>query len=246
MAVHYRTQGFILKKNDRGEADRILVIYTKNFGKLETLAKAVRKIKSKLRAGLELFCLSEIEFIQGKTYKTLTDTILIDNFKNLKNDLEKLKTAFQLAEVFDNLVKGQEKDENLWDLLVEVFKKLDDCRAFSVSCSLIYYYFFWNFLFLLGYSPQLYTCLFCQRKLLPGTLYFSPKEGGIICNICFKKNKKSLISLSRITKIDPSVIKILRIILKGDWKIFSRLKINSNYQKSLKIISEDYLKNMIK
>ncbi len=55
MFTHYRTQGIILKKEDRGEADRLFTIYTKDFGKLELLAKGERKIKSKLRGGLELF-----------------------------------------------------------------------------------------------------------------------------------------------------------------------------------------------
>jgi len=80
MFTHYRTEGFILKKIDRGEADRIFTVYTRDFGKLDLLAKAERKIKSKLRGGLELFYLSDIEFIQGKTHKTLTDTILVENF----------------------------------------------------------------------------------------------------------------------------------------------------------------------
>ena len=89
MFTHYRTQGFILKETDRGETDRIFTIYTKDFGKSEFLAKAERKIKSKLRGGLELLCLSEIEFVQGKIYKTLTDTVLIKNFNDLKRNLER-------------------------------------------------------------------------------------------------------------------------------------------------------------
>ena len=76
MFLNYRTKGFIFKKEDRGEADQLFTIYTKDFGKLEILGKAIRKISSKLRSGAETFYLSEIEFIQGKTYKTLTDAIL--------------------------------------------------------------------------------------------------------------------------------------------------------------------------
>ncbi|KPJ55867.1 hypothetical protein AMJ49_06190, partial [Parcubacteria bacterium DG_74_2] len=67
-----------MKKIDQGEWDRIFIIYTRDFGKLKVLARAERKIKSKLRAGLELFYLSEIEFIQGKNYKTLTNAVLIE------------------------------------------------------------------------------------------------------------------------------------------------------------------------
>ena len=88
MFVHHRTSGFILKKVDRKETDQLLTIYTKDFGKLEILAKAIRKISSKLKSGAEIFYLSEIEFIQGKTRKTLTDAILIEKFENLRKDLK--------------------------------------------------------------------------------------------------------------------------------------------------------------
>ena len=121
MFLHYRTQGFILDKINRGETDRIFTIYTKDFGKLNLLAKAERKIKSKLRAGLEDFYLSEIEFIQGKTQKTLTDTILIKNFKNLRGDLEKLRVAYQISDLVNNLIKGEETDPKIWQLLDETF-----------------------------------------------------------------------------------------------------------------------------
>ena len=126
MFNHYRTQGFILKKTDQGESDRIFTIFTKDFGRLELLAKAERKIKSKLRAGLELFYLSEIEFIQGKIYKTLTDAILIEKFQNLRNDLGKLYIAYKISEDLDNFVRGEEPDEKIWHLLNETFEKLNN------------------------------------------------------------------------------------------------------------------------
>ena len=98
MATHYRTQGFIVKKTDRGETDQLLTIYTKDFGKLEILGKAIRKVKSKLRGGAELFYFSEIEFIQGKTNKTLTDANLIESFPNIRKNLKKLAIAHKIAE----------------------------------------------------------------------------------------------------------------------------------------------------
>lgn len=136
MAIHYRTQGFILKKTDRGEADQILTIYTKDFGKLEILGKAIRKIKSKLRSGADLFYFSEIEFIQGKAYKTLTDAILIEKFKNLRNDLTRLEIVNQIAQVLDNLIRGQEKDDQVWNLLEEIFKKLNNLQLTTYNLQL--------------------------------------------------------------------------------------------------------------
>ena len=158
MALHYRTQGFILKKVDVGESDRIFTIFTKDFGKLEILAKALRKITSKLRGGMELFYLSDIEFIQGKTHKTLTDAILIERFPNLRKDLKKLKIAFEISEIIDNLIKGEEKDEQIWQLLRKTLERLNNVYLSIKECWLIYYYFLWNFLSILGFKPQLNFC----------------------------------------------------------------------------------------
>lgn len=234
MFVHYRTQGFILKKEDRGEADQLFTIYTKDFGKLEILGKGIRKISSKLRSGAEIFYLSEIEFIQGKRQKTLTDAISINKFKNLRKDLKRLAIAYKISEVLDNLIKGQERDEKIWQLLIETFQRLNTYHLKPNTSNLIYYYFLWNLFSILGYKPELYQCSLCQKKLIPEKLFFSEKEGGVICQNCFKK-------IDSAKKIEPEVIKIMRLILEKNWSTLSKLKIELKYIKSLSLISENYL-----
>ena len=238
MFIHYRTQSFILKKIDRGEVDRIFTIYTKDFGKLELLAKAERKIQSKLRGGLELFYLSEIEFIQGKTHKTLTDAILIDKFKNLRRDLKRLAIAYKISEVLDNLVKDQEPDEKIWQLLNEVFSKLNSLEIKNSKLEILYHYFLWNLLSILGYQPELYNCSLCQKKVTPEKLYFSQKEGGLICPSCFRKIG---VPSGSGQEVKPETIKILRIILKKDWPTLSKLKIEAKYLKELSLVCGENL-----
>lgn len=232
MATHYRTLGFIIKKTDRGETDQFLTIYTKDFGKLEILGKAIRKITSKLKAGAQLFYLSEIEFIQGKTQKTLTDAVVIEKFKNVRNNLEKLETAYKISDALDNLVKGQEQDENLWNLLKEVFDKLNNYKL-----EIVYYYFLWNLLSLLGYQFDLFRCSICQKKLSPRKIIFDPEE-GLTDNDCYKKiNSQSKLG----TEILPDTIKILRLLTKQDWKTILRLNISEIQLTLLRSFSENYL-----
>ena len=239
MFVNYRTKGFILKKEDRGEADQLLMVFTKDFGKLEILGKSIRKISSKLRSGVEIFYLSEIEFIQGKTYKTLTDAILIEKFENIRKDLKRLKILYRIAEVFDELVKEEEKDESLWELLTETFKQLNNLKIENYKLKIIYYYFLWNFFSILGYGLQLYHCVLCQRKLAPERLFFTPKEGGVICQKCEKKIKS-------INEISLETIKILRIILKKDWSLLKKIKIKKENLNSLKKITQEYYRSVFK
>lgn len=233
MFVHYRTLGIILKKEDRGEANQVFTILTKDFGKLKVLGKAIRKIKSKLRAGARIFCLSEIGFIQGKAYKTLTDAVLVEKFSGISKNLEKMKVASEIAGVLDSLVKGEEADKEIWGLVLEAFRRLDNCS----SCSLIYYYFLWNLFSILGYRPELENCPLCRKKLVPDNLYLDPEQGGVVCGNCFGKEKKG-------EKIDPETVKILRLLLKEDWSILSRLKIDSKHREGLEEISESYLSSI--
>lgn len=233
MALHYRTCGFVVKKDDASDANRIFTVFTQDFGKIKILGKAIRKIASKLKGGIDVISLSEIEFIQGKSYKTLTDAVILEKFEGIKNNLDRLKTAYEINGSIDGLVKGEEKDEKIFSLLKTVYLRLNDLELDSIQLRLLYFYFIWNLFFLLGYQPQLYKCANCQKKLLPEFFYFSPDEGGVICLSCSQKIKKS-------QRINSDVIKTLRLILNRDWGTISKLKIPPFSQKMLKDISSDY------
>jgi len=148
--------------------------------------------------------------------------------------LEKLKIAYRVSEILDCLVGVQEKDEKIWRLLNESFSKLNNCELdFENSLRILYYYFLWNLLSILGYQIDFYNCAICQQKLSPFNLYFSV-ENGVICSKCCKKAGKCDMIL-------PEVIKIIRLFLKKDWNTLSRLKIEEKYWKYLDLISQKYL-----
>lgn len=242
MFIHHRTLAFVLKKVGQGENNQFLTVYTENFGKIKILARAVRKTSSKLRPFVELFCLSELEFIQGKNYKILTDAVLIDGLKNSKKSLLKLSINFEISDVFDKIVRGEEKDKKVWQLLRETFQDLNELKNNSkpVKLKIIYYYFFWNFLSLLGYRPELYTCFYCRKKLVPERNYFSYENKAIICQNCFKK-----VELEK-KEISLETIKILRIIFEKNKKILFKLKVEKKYLKELKEVSDSFFSEILK
>lgn len=226
MATRYRTDALILDKREFREADRFFTFFTKEHGKIEALAKGERKIESKLRGGLELFYLSEISFVQGRHWKTLVDASLKENFKEMRQDLGKMRMASLIGRQTKSLVGGQEKDLDLWELLVSTFRRLNE----SPRPFLVYEYFFWRFISHLGYRPQLYNCAGCKQELDPDQLYFSAQQGGLICRDC----KQGLNQ-----KTDPETIKIIRAILEKDWEDVSKLKVN-DYRSSLRQLTNFY------
>src|SRR3989344_2791522 len=226
MTTYYKTQGFVFKKGDSLEADRVFSVFTKDFGRMEILGRGIRKIDSKLRGGIEVFSLSYIEFVQGRIRKTLTDAVFIEKFKNIYRNTNMLETAHKISQLADNFIKGEEPDEKIWNLLVDAFEKLNQNQLQVTHCQLVYNYFFWNFVSILGYSPELSNCANCQKKLNPYELYFSNKEGGVICKSCYALNRDGL--------------KIKSDIVKKDWDILSKLKLENSMQESLKELSDTY------
>lgn len=87
---YYQTKGLTLTRRDVGEADRLFVVYTRDYGKLEVLAKGGKKTKSKLVAHLEPFLLSEILVAKGKNYDKLAGSYSLYRFNHIWQDVLKL------------------------------------------------------------------------------------------------------------------------------------------------------------
>jgi DNA repair protein RecO (recombination protein O) len=133
----------------------------------------------------------------------------------------------------DDFVREQERDDGLFILLKDSFEKLNGDHLKKENCDLVYYYFLWNFFATLGFKPELQKCADCFSKINQEKIYFSNKEGGIICEKCLATETKA-------EKINSDVVKILRLILENNWQIISKLKIDFSSEKLLQEISDSY------
>ncbi len=244
MFDRHKTPGIVLKKGDRGAADQVILLLTKNFGKVEILARGIRKIRAKLRSRITLFSLVEIEFIQGRRYKILTDTTLIRKFLFEGVDFYRLELLGKISENLDALLPPGIHEKTLWQLVSESFEKLSDSelnRNQQWKMEKIYYDFLWRFFSLLGYKPELYHCALCHQKLLPQRLYFYPQNGGIICQSCFQNLQKKR-KTEDLLEIKTDVVKLLRILVQGNRRLLYQLQsLNQSARENLEDISEFYL-----
>ncbi|MFH0739838.1 MAG: DNA repair protein RecO [bacterium] len=217
MHQHYRTKGIVLSKRDSGEADQIFILYTQDFGKIEVVGRAIRKITSKLRAGIDVFYFIELEFIQGKKQKTLTDAIITDKFSETRKNPGALSLIIKISEIMCRLTIKEQSDENVWNLLFGVFQKIENClKIENCKLKIIYYHFAWNLLAILGYSPELYTCPVCAKKLLPEIFFLSPEHGGVICGKCCDFPAQ---------EITVGAVKLIRFFIKEPIEKVERLNI---------------------
>lgn len=148
-----KTEGIILKATDLGEADRLLVVYTKELGKLRVIARGIKKTQSKLKYSLEPFSHSRLILVEGKKALLVKDAFLLNQFKNIRQDLRKIKTTYQVINLVDEVIVGQEKDEALWQLLADTLQSIEVTEG-NFSVKQTFEKFRQPLFHLLGYDPQ--------------------------------------------------------------------------------------------
>lgn len=229
--TNIKTLGIIIKRSNLGEADRILTVFTKDFGKLKAIAKGVRKINSRLAGNLEPYSLSDFIFHEGKTFETVISTIPIRNSQYLADSCHDFATAHYFGELIDKLLPEKEKQPEIFEIFRAAISRIcNDDNEFLRP------FFELKILDRLGYSPQVYYCVHCRKKLLAGQNYFSAAEGGVICSECPSLGLPS---------ISTAAIKALRIIVESEISIVDRLDIGIETVKELEKILDLYQKYII-
>jgi DNA repair protein RecO (recombination protein O) len=152
--ISIHTRGIVLSRTDYGEADRILTFLTPDHGKVSAIAKGVRKQKSKLAGGIELFSVSEISYIPGKRdISTLISTRLVTHYGQIVKDLNRTNTGYELIKII-NKATEEKPEEAYFNLLKQLFEALDD---HSVDLELIQAWFAAQLLRQAGHTPNLRT-----------------------------------------------------------------------------------------
>ena len=94
-------QGIVLRSFPFGEADRVVVILSPNHGKLRTVAKGIRKTKSRFGGRLEPFTHVDLVLYEGRNLDTITQVSVIEVFSHLRDDLDRVMAAGTMVEAVD-------------------------------------------------------------------------------------------------------------------------------------------------
>lgn len=122
----YKTEGIIIGRRNLSDFDRLLTIYTRDFGKILVKAKSIRKNHSKLRGHLELFLRSHFMIAPGRGFDIVTGAETINDYPFIHGNLHSLATAYYLSELADKLISGAEKDANIWELFLSSFQRINE------------------------------------------------------------------------------------------------------------------------
>ncbi len=130
----YRTEGIILNRLDAGEADRILTVFTKEFGMLRLFARGVRRLRSKLNNFLNLFSYVRVGFVSGRDIWHLIDAEDLRRFGN-----DKLETLGRAANFLERFCRGEGKEPGLWEALLDFIENEDELLFYARALAALGY-----------------------------------------------------------------------------------------------------------
>jgi DNA repair protein RecO (recombination protein O) len=231
---NYQTEAIIIKKTKLGEADRILTLYTPDLGKIQAVARGVRRPKSKMAGHLELLTHSKISLARGRNLDIVTGAQTIDSFLPLKTDLWLTSYGLYIIELVNQFTPDQSEDGALFHLMLETLTNL----CISDNQVLLLRYFELKMLEMTGFRPQLHECVSCHQPLAPLVNSFSAGTGGMLCPLCALKQPFSF-------EVSVNALKVLRFIQDNNFTAVSRLKINSSLARELEALTRHYLRYLL-
>jgi DNA repair protein RecO (recombination protein O) len=176
----YTEDALVLRRISVGETDRILVLFTRERGKLSAIAKGARRPLSKIAGGSEPFSQSTIQLAMGQNLDVVTQCRVERSFPGLRRDLVKLAYGSYMLELAEAGIAERQPQPELWDLLVASLTLLEEAsspdllaRAYELSA-----------MSLLGYEPDLERCVRDQAPVEAAGAAFHPLRGGLLCSRC--------------------------------------------------------------
>lgn len=148
------TDGIVLTRTQYGEADRIVTLLTPDHGKIRAIAKGVRRPKSKLAAGVELFCVAQLGFIRGRSeLATLTSTRVQRQLEHITQDIDRTMYGYDVLKCI-NTITEDEAGRGYYDLLLTTLTTLD---TLTIPLAVASTWFDLHILRLTGHQPNLHT-----------------------------------------------------------------------------------------
>ena len=228
----YKTAALVLRQRKLGDADKILTLYTANHGKLEVVAKGVRKTKSRLAGHVEPLTQAMFMLAKGKSLDIVTQVETVESFQPVRDDLDRLSRGLYCAELLEKFTETHEEHFTLYRLLLDTLRRLGERDDIDTPVR----YFEMALLDELGYRPELEECVTCRRRLEPVLNYWTRRlVGGVVCPDC-------RIEESAVRSVRRTASRYCALLLHGRFADVARISIDPQLASELERAMREYVR----
>ena len=227
--MYYKSRSIVIKNKDYQESDKLVTVFSEKQGKIQAIAKGIKKPGSSLRASIQPFCHSLLFFHSGRGLALITQGQLIDFFGNSREDISRTLHCIYIMELLDKALMEQVAMPRLFKLVLDVLSFINN----QGLNPLVLRFLEMQIMVELGYKPEFNHCMNCgqQGNILKS---FSPEMGGMLCPECASGH-------NHCTLLSGEVLGLLKLLLNGNLKTLPRVRASDAVLARLESFLEEYL-----
>ena len=226
----FRVEAVVLRHFDWGEADRMLVLFTREQGKVRAIAKGIRKLRSRKAGHLEPFTRSSLLLARGREILIVTQAETINTYTPLRENLLLVGYASYIIELLDRFTYEEGENRALYRLLTDTLERL----SAEKNLPLVVHYYEIRLLDLLGFRPHLFKCAHCGKEIQAEDQYFSAEQGGVLCPNCGR-------NVPGAHPVSLQALRYLRHLQRSTYSEAARAQITSQTDREIEILMQHYL-----
>lgn len=185
-----KADAIILSSKKYRETSKILTLYTKEFGRLNMVAKGSRAKNNKFGGSLETLSHVSVVFYSypQRDYQYITQSSINNYYKHIHDDINKTMTAMSISEIVYNTMHPNDPNHAIFNLLIDTFNALEAEKNDFLKYLV---YFQIHYAHLLGYMPDFSSCNLCgagiESDSMCDSIYFNIDSSSLLCEVCSKK-----------------------------------------------------------
>ena len=203
-------QGIVLRSIDYKERDKLLTLYSLEYGKVVAILKGVKNANAKLKFAFQPFCFAEFT-LEDKG--VVVQAELKESFFDLTINYDRYLVGCKMLELINYVSLENVSNPQMFLTLIKSLNLLTYYE--NISYKLVFCKFLVDILSALGYKLNFSSCNSCGTKMLT-SCYYDFSFGGIVCVGCktlnsYKLTNEVLSSVKGLTMVDFTNITNLKI-----------------------------------
>ena len=225
-----RTEAIVLRAMEYRETSQIVTLFTREKGKMAVLAKGARLLKSRFGSSLQPMSYTQVVFYHKPTrgLQTLSESAHVLPFHHISQDLEKISIGLRIVELVYALMEEDEQNPQVFNLLVEVLRRLDQAETHAVN---LLPYFQMRLGSVLGFAPDI------DRDMVEQV----PDEGGVL------SLDTGAILLPHATpraarRATRTALRAFAILARADLDAVMRMRLDDEVRREVRALVESFLR----
>ena len=232
------TDGIVLKQNKISNNRRMLVLFTKDYGKISAGTSLSERGRNRSALALRPFTYSEYEIFKNRDYYNINGAGVKRSFYSIGEDIDRYLVASKVIEYLNSTLEEGRPQPRTFELTLEFLDAITEAKG---NYDTMLYAYLVKSLGMQGVMPELNRCVDCGHKHeeLEAPIFFSISGGGILCKDCCEREKRNAVPL--IFRPHFDIVEVLKYMVRNSLTTFSRIQLKPNVQMELKNILSEYL-----